>query len=207
VIDSLAIPFRNHAHRLRTRFDQRPRHDGAGLRAEGGWLRANLPEKALGGRWNRPQLQRVLDHIRKGDVLVVWKVDRLSRSLRDVLTLMERIQESKTAFRGLPEAIDTTTPAGRMMMHMVGSFVEFERAMLRERTRAGLEYARDEGRIGGRRPTLLPQQQTDVVSFKVRRPRRMRLDSSMCIPRRSQGSLHVPAAKSPTSGSSKMALP
>jgi DNA invertase Pin-like site-specific DNA recombinase len=102
---------------------------------------------------------------RKGDVLVVWKLDRLSRSLRDVLTIMERIQEAKAGFRSLTEAIDTTTPAGRMMMQMIGSFAEFERAMLRERTRVGLESARDEGRIGGRRPKLLPQQQTEVVKM------------------------------------------
>jgi DNA invertase Pin-like site-specific DNA recombinase len=122
-------------------------------------------EKATGGRWNRPELQRLLDHLRKGDVLVVWKLDRLSRSLRDVLTIMERIQEAKAGFRSLTEAIDTTTPAGRMMMQMIGSFAEFERAMLRERTRAGLESARHEGRIGGRRPKLLPQQRTEVVKM------------------------------------------
>jgi DNA invertase Pin-like site-specific DNA recombinase len=122
-------------------------------------------EKATGGRWNRPELHRLLDHLRKGDVLVVWKLDRLSRSLRDVLTIMERIQEEKAGFRSLTEAIDTTTPAGRMMMQMIGSFAEFERAMLRERTRAGLEAARKEGRIGGRRPKLLPQQQAEVVKM------------------------------------------
>lgn len=122
-------------------------------------------EKATGGRWNRPELQKLLDHLRKGDVLVVWKLDRLSRSLRDVLTIMERVQEAKAGFRSLTEAIDTTTPAGRMMMQMIGSFAEFERAMLRERTRAGLVAARGEGRIGGRRPKLLPQQQTEVVKM------------------------------------------
>jgi DNA invertase Pin-like site-specific DNA recombinase len=122
-------------------------------------------EKATGGRWNRPELHRLLDHLRKGDVLVVWKLDRLSRSLRDVLTIMERIQEEKAGFRSLTEAIDTTTPAGRMMMQMIGSFAEFERAMLRERTRAGLEAARKEGRLGGRRPKLLPQQQAEVVKM------------------------------------------
>src|SRR5260370_36386767 len=95
-------------------------------------------EKATGGRWNRPELQRLLDHLRKGDVLVVWKLDRLSRSLRDVLTIMERIQEAKAGFRSLTEAIDTTTPAGRMMMQMIGSFAEFERSMLRERARRTL---------------------------------------------------------------------
>ena len=119
-------------------------------------------EKASGGRWDRPELHRVLDQLRTADVLVVWKLDRLSRSLRDVLTVMERIGEAKAGFRSLTEAIDTTTPAGRMMMQMVGAFAEFERAMLRERTKAGLEAARQEGRVGGRRPKLSPQQQDEV---------------------------------------------
>ena len=76
---------------------------------------------------------------------------------------MERLAEAKTGFRSLTEAIDTTTPAGRMMMQMVGAFAEFERAMLRERTKAGLDAARREGRIGGRRPKLSPQQQTEII--------------------------------------------
>src|ERR1035438_1703438 len=119
-------------------------------------------EKASGGRWDRPELHRLLDQLREDDVLVVWKLDRLSRSLRDVLTLMERLTETKAGFRSLTEAIDTTTPAGRMMMQMVGAFAEFERAMLRERTKAGLDSARREGRIGGRRPKLTPQQQSEI---------------------------------------------
>ncbi|MDR3701068.1 MAG: recombinase family protein [Candidatus Sulfopaludibacter sp.] len=119
-------------------------------------------EKASGGRWDRPELHRLLAQLRKPDVLVVWKLDRLSRSLRDVLTIMDRLAEAKAGFRSLTEAIDTTTPAGRMMMQMVGAFAEFERAMLKERTRAGLDAARQEGRIGGRRPKLSPQQQTEI---------------------------------------------
>ena len=119
-------------------------------------------EKASGGRWDRPELHRLLDQLRKDDVLVVWKLDRLSRSLRDVLVLMERLAEAKAGFRSLTEAIDTTTPAGRMMMQMVGAFAEFERAMLRERTKAGLDAARQEGRIGGRRPKLSPLQQAEI---------------------------------------------
>jgi DNA invertase Pin-like site-specific DNA recombinase len=103
-----------------------------------------------------------LDQLRKGDVLVVWKLDRLSRSLRDVLVLMERLADVKAGFRSLTEAIDTTTPAGRMMMQMVGAFAEFERAMLKERTKAGLDAARQEGRIGGRRPKLSVQQQSEI---------------------------------------------
>jgi DNA invertase Pin-like site-specific DNA recombinase len=119
-------------------------------------------EKASGGRWDRPELHRLLDQMRKGDVLVVWKLDRLSRSLRDVLTIMERLRDSGAGFRSLTEAIDTTTAAGRMMMQMVGVFAEFERAMLKERTKAGLDVAREEGRIGGRRPKLSERQQAEV---------------------------------------------
>ncbi|MGI8991916.1 MAG: recombinase family protein [Bryobacteraceae bacterium] len=119
-------------------------------------------EKASGGRWDRSELHRLLDQLRKADVLVVWKLDRLSRSLRDVLTIMERLGEAGAGFRSLTEAIDTTTPAGRMMMQMVGAFAEFERAMLKERTKAGLDAAREDGRIGGRRPKLTPRQQTEI---------------------------------------------
>lgn len=125
-------------------------------------------EKASGGRWDRPELHRLLDQLRKGDVLVVWKLDRLSRSLRDVLTIMERLGEASAGFRSLTEAIDTTTPAGRMMMQMVGAFAEFERAMLRERTKAGLDAAREHGRIGGRRPKLTEQQQSEIRKMVTR---------------------------------------
>ena len=141
---------------------QRPRHRRAGDGAKAAGCERIFREKASGGRWDRPELHRLLDQLRKGDVLVVWKLDRLSRSLRDVLILMERLAEAKAGFRSLTEAIDTTTPAGRMMMQMVGAFAEFERAMLRERTKAGLDSARQEGRIGGRSPKLSPQQQTEI---------------------------------------------
>ena len=119
-------------------------------------------EKASGGRWERPQFLRLLNQLRAGDVVVVWKLDRLSRSLRDVLTIMEQLGEAGAGFRSLTEAIDTTTPAGRMMMQMVGAFAEFERAMLRERTQAGVDAARQQGRVGGRRPKLSPQQQSEI---------------------------------------------
>ena len=122
-------------------------------------------EKASGGRWDRPELHRLLDHLREGDVLVVWKLDRLSRSLKDLITLLEKVQLAGAGFKSLTEAIDTTTPAGRMMMQIVGSFAEFERAMLRERTRTGLEAARKEGRIGGRRPKLTPRQQQEILQL------------------------------------------
>ncbi len=111
-------------------------------------------ETASGGRLDRPELHRLLDQLRDGDVVVVWKLDRLSRSLKDLLSIMDRIGRADAGFRSLTESIDTTTPAGRMMMQMVGAFAEFERAMIRERTAAGLADARAEGRIGGRRNKL-----------------------------------------------------
>lgn len=120
-------------------------------------------EKPSSGRWERPELHRLLGQLRKGDVVVVWKLDRLSRSLKDVLTLMEKIQHAGAGFQSLTEAIDTTSPAGRMMMQMVGAFAEFERAMLRERTKHGLEAARKDGRIGGRRPKLKAPQEQQIV--------------------------------------------
>ena len=120
-------------------------------------------EKASGGRWDRPDLQKLLDQLRKGDVLVVWKLDRLSRSLRDVLVIMEKLADEKAGFRSLTEAVDTTTPAGRMMLQMLGAFSEFERAMVRERTKAGIESARKEGRIGGRPSKLTTSQRQEII--------------------------------------------
>ena len=134
-------------------------------------------EKAPGSRWDRPELQLLLEQLRAGDVLVVWKLDRLSRSLRDVLLLMDRLARIGAGFRSLTEAIDTTTAAGRMMMQMVGVFAEFERAMLRERTQAGLASARRAGRIGGRRPKLSLQQQEEIARM-VQRGERTAADAA-----------------------------
>ncbi len=122
-------------------------------------------ENASGGRWDRPELHRLLEQLRKGDVLVVWKLDRLSRSLKDVLLLMEKVEQAGAGFRSLTEVIDTTSPGGRMMMQMIGTFAEFERAMLRERTQNGLDAARKRGRVGGRRPKLKKHQQDEIVNL------------------------------------------
>ena len=119
------------------------------------------------GGWDRPELHRMLDQLREGDVVVVWKLDRLSRSLKDVLHIMERIGAAGAGFRSITEAIDTTTPAGRMMMQIVGSFAEFERAMIRERTSAGLAAARAEGRIGGRRKKLDPAKRREIAESVI----------------------------------------
>jgi DNA invertase Pin-like site-specific DNA recombinase len=120
-------------------------------------------EKASGGQWDRPELHKALEQLREGDVLVVWKLDRLSRSLKDLLQIMERVREAGAGFRSLTEAVDTTTAAGRMMMQMLGSFAEFERSMVRERTRAGLAAARDRGVKVGRPAKLSPHQQQEII--------------------------------------------
>ena len=105
----------------------------------------------------------MLDQLSEGDIVVVWKLDRLSRSLKDLIVIIERINKAGAGFKSLTESIDTTTPAGRMMMQMVGSFAEFEREMIIERTKAGLETARKEGRIGGRKPKLNKNQREDIA--------------------------------------------
>ncbi len=135
------------------------------LKAAG--CRRLFEESASGGRWDRPELHRMLDQLREGDTVVVWKLDRLSRSLKDVLHIMERIAEAGAGFRSVTENIDTTTPAGRMMMQMVGSFAEFERAMIRERTSAGLAVARAEGRIGGRRKKLDAAKRCEIAESVI----------------------------------------
>jgi DNA invertase Pin-like site-specific DNA recombinase len=124
-------------------------------------------EAASGGRWDRPELHRMLDQLRDGDTVVVWKLDRLSRSLKDVLHIMERIAKAGAGFRSLTENIDTTTAAGRMMMQMVASFAEFERAMVRERTTAGLAAARAEGRVGGRRKKLDAAKRREIAESVI----------------------------------------
>jgi DNA invertase Pin-like site-specific DNA recombinase len=135
------------------------------LRATG--CRRIFEEAASGGRWDRPELHRMLDQLRAGDTIVVWKLDRLSRSLKDVLHIMERIAQAGAGFRSITESIDTTTPAGRMMMQMVGSFAEFERAMIRERTSAGLAAARAEGRVGGRRKKLDAAKRREIAESVI----------------------------------------
>ena len=98
-------------------------------------------------------------------VNVTSPLDRLSRSLKDLLHVLEQLDKYAAAFRSLTEGIETTGPAGRMMMHMRGSFTEFERAMVRERTQAGLKNARVHGRVGGRQPKLTPDQKNEVKAM------------------------------------------
>ena len=121
-------------------------------------------EEASGGRSDRPELARAIGALQPGDVFVVWKLDRLSRSLRDLLFTLEKITEAGAGFRSLTEAVDTTTAAGRLMTQTLGAFAEFERAMIRERTMNGLHHARQAGRHLGRRPSLTGPQRADIIA-------------------------------------------
>src|SRR5262245_38364243 len=111
-------------------------------------------EKASGAQRDRPQLQAALDYMCADDTLVVWKLDRLARSLRQLLETVEILQAHQMGLRSLTEAIDTGTPGGTLVFHLFGALAEFERAIIRERTRAGLAAARARGRTGGRPPAL-----------------------------------------------------
>lgn len=121
-------------------------------------------EEASGGQVDRRELARAIGALNPGDVLVVWKLDRLSRSLRDLLFTLETITAAGAGFRSLTEAVDTTTPAGRLMTQTLGAFAEFERAMIRERTMNGLAHARKAGRHLGRRPSLTGQQRAEIIA-------------------------------------------
>lgn len=105
----------------------------------------------------RFELAAVLDYLRPGDTLVVWRLDRLARSTRHLLELSERFAEQNIGLRSLTEAIDTTTPAGRLVFHIFGAIAEFERDLIKERTQAGLAAARARGRVGGRPTKMTPQ--------------------------------------------------
>lgn len=122
-------------------------------------------DTASGKNAKRPGLRRAIRRLRPGDSLVVWKLDRLGRSVRDLITQVSELQEKGIHFRSLTDSIDTSTPAGRFFFHVMSALAEMERELIVERTRAGLAAAREQGRIGGRRRVMT----TDVVE----RARRM----------------------------------
>lgn len=115
-------------------------------------------DTASGALDRRPELDRCLDHLRPGDVLVVWRLDRLGRSVRHLIDVVTDLQGRGVEFRSLTEAIDTTTAGGRLVFHVFAGLAEFERSIITERTRAGLAAARARGRHGGRPPKLTETQ-------------------------------------------------
>jgi DNA invertase Pin-like site-specific DNA recombinase len=107
-------------------------------------------DKMSGKRFDRPEFLRMLDVARAGDVIVVWRLDRLGRSLKQLIETVTMLGERGIELRSLKEQIDTTTSTGKLMFHIIGAMAEFERDVIRERTQAGLEAARARGRRGGR---------------------------------------------------------
>jgi DNA invertase Pin-like site-specific DNA recombinase len=111
-------------------------------------------DTASGARAERPGLTEALGHLRAGDTLVVWRLDRLGRSLRHLIETVMALEQRGVGFKSLSEAIDTTSPNGKLIFHIFGALAEFERELIRERTRAGLTAARARGRTGGRPKAL-----------------------------------------------------
>lgn len=107
---------------------------------------------------SRPQLDRLREHLRPGDTVVVWRLDRLGRSIRHLIDVMSEFEEQGVGFRSLTENIDTTTSGGRLVFHLFAALAEFERDLIRDRTKAGLAAARARGRLGGRPPVLTADQ-------------------------------------------------
>jgi DNA invertase Pin-like site-specific DNA recombinase len=116
-------------------------------------------ETASGAKAERPVLEEVLGYLRKGDTLVVWRLDRLGRSLKHLIEVVAVLAERGIGFKSLTEQIDTTTPGGKLIFHVFGALAEFERDLIRERTHAGLAAARARGRLGGRPKKLADEKQ------------------------------------------------
>src|SRR5919202_4587865 len=119
-------------------------------------------DQVSGTKDRRPGLEDALSHLRQGDTLVVWRLDRLGRSLRHWIDTVTTLQERGIEFKSLTESIDTTTSGGKLVFHIFGALAEFEREIIRERTRAGMEAARSRGKQGGR-PKKLSQNKAEMA--------------------------------------------
>ena len=126
-------------------------------------------EQMSGAVSDRPALREALDYARSGDTLIVWKLDRLARSMKQLIETIEKLRLRNIGFRSLTEAIDTTTAQGVLVFHMFSALAEFERALIRERTRAGLAAAKRAGRTGGR-PPKLTEDDLDVARTLLANP-------------------------------------
>jgi DNA invertase Pin-like site-specific DNA recombinase len=121
-------------------------------------------DKASGARDDRPGLKACLDFVKADDTLVVWKLDRLGRSLAHLLDIVGSLRDAGVAFRSLTEGMDTTTPHGELLFHIFGALAQYERALTRERVQAGLAAARRRGRHGGRPAAIEPEKLEAVIA-------------------------------------------
>ena len=128
-----------------------------------------ISEKMTGTRKDRPELIRLFDKLRAGDVVVVTRLDRLGRSMKDLIELVEQLKSQGVGFKSLHEQFDTTSAAGLFVFHMFGALAEFERALISERTKAGLKAARARGRNGGR-PKALDSEQIKLAKSMLTNP-------------------------------------
>ena len=143
--------------------DQTDRLQLAALKKAG--CRRIYRDQASGDRADRVELEKAILSLKPGDTLVVWKIDRLSRSLSHLLHTVRRIDDRKARFRSITDHIDTSTAAGKLQMQVMGALAEFELRLIRERTKAGTDAARAAGRIGGRRRRLAAAQEKAAVKM------------------------------------------
>jgi DNA invertase Pin-like site-specific DNA recombinase len=122
-------------------------------------------DKISGARADRPGLEKVLELSRAGDTLVIWRLDRLGRSLKDLIQISERLKEREIGLKSLQEGIDTTTSTGQLMFNLFGALAEFEKNLINERSKAGLNAARARGKLGGRPKSLDHNQRQLVVKL------------------------------------------
>lgn len=132
--------------------DQNPQLQLDGLSAAG--CEKIFVEKASGANRDRPELAAALVYVRNGDTIIVWKLDRLARSMKQLIETIEMLETRGIGFRSLTEHIDTTTPGGKLIFHIFGALAEFERGLIKERTKAGLAAAKAAGKVGGRGKSL-----------------------------------------------------
>ena len=131
--------------------------------------RMMFTDELPGAATKRPALLRCMKKLERGDTLMVWKLDRLGRSLRDLITMLDSLRDRGVKFRSITEAIDTETPTGRVMWQMIGMMAEYEHSLISERTREGVKHAKKRGVKFGRKPALDPEQIAHVKELRTRK--------------------------------------
>ena len=134
------------------------------LLAAGVDARHLFEDHASGARDDRPGLSKALEFLRPGDVLVVWKLDRLGRSLSHLLSIVTTLKDRQVAFRSLTEGMDTTTASGELLFHVFGALAQYERALTHERVIAGLAAAKRRGRVGGRPAAIVGEKREAIIA-------------------------------------------